>query len=311
MRDENIFFNVIIPTFNRPDKILLAIESVFKQSYQCYKIYAVDDCSTESYSSIDKLVVVGAITYLRMNVNSGVSACRNMAIDYVESGWVVFLDDDDTMQPNYLFVLNKYIRERQLNKCFIWSEVEIIFKNKVVVRKEKDWMLRQCDALEIGTSFGFAIPIEILRGCKFDISFRRGEDTELVVRLLSKGNIPIHIPFVGVRKHETHNERLSFDRRAYIESKVYERIFCMHQEYLFSDSLVFFKFFSIWISVNYENLYFKKGDEVLAMFVRFIKWENTLDAVHLFFKTILKLKLYKYRVFIKSKASAFISSLHS
>jgi len=105
--------SVIIPTFNRFNYLLNAIDSVKKQTYKNVEIIVVNDCSTEKeYYDYDfgKDVIV---IHLEKNSKSIFGyACagyvRNQGINASTGDYIAFLDDDDIWFPNKI--------EIQLNK---------------------------------------------------------------------------------------------------------------------------------------------------------------------------------------------------
>jgi GalNAc5-diNAcBac-PP-undecaprenol beta-1,3-glucosyltransferase len=86
---------VIITTYNRSKLLRKAIESVLNQNFS--QIIVVDDCSSDdTFNTVDFYIQKNKkLSYLKMDKNSGVNACRNRAIHSVFCDWVAFLDDDD------------------------------------------------------------------------------------------------------------------------------------------------------------------------------------------------------------------------
>lgn len=94
--------SVIIPCFNLGKTLSSAIESVIGQSQDNVEIIVVDDCSTDAFT---KEVVTHWEQYLlvlRQEVNRGVSAARNRGIAQARAPYILCLDADDTIEPQYL-----------------------------------------------------------------------------------------------------------------------------------------------------------------------------------------------------------------
>lgn len=86
--------SVIIPTFNRSQKIVRAVRSVLKQDFRDFEIIVVDDGSSDNSS--DALNdYMSCIRYLRQPGNRGVSAARNRGVKSSTAPWISFLDSDD------------------------------------------------------------------------------------------------------------------------------------------------------------------------------------------------------------------------
>lgn len=86
--------SVIIPTYNRSQKVARAIQSVLDQSFRDLEIIVVDDGSTDdTYQCLDRFR--SSIKYIRQLNNRGVSAARNRGIKSSFAPWIAFLDSDD------------------------------------------------------------------------------------------------------------------------------------------------------------------------------------------------------------------------
>ncbi len=92
--------SVIIPTYNRAQFVVKAIESVFRQSVTDLEIIVIDDGSTDDTRTVLK-EYPPRIRYIYQE-NAGVSAARNAGIRLAQGEWVAFLDSDDEWTKDYL-----------------------------------------------------------------------------------------------------------------------------------------------------------------------------------------------------------------
>lgn len=92
--------SIVMPTYNRRDTIVRAIESVRRQSFQDWELLVVDDGSTDG----TKDVVAGLDPRLRLIVqeNKGVAGARNTALAASKGELISFLDSDDAWTPHHL-----------------------------------------------------------------------------------------------------------------------------------------------------------------------------------------------------------------
>lgn len=95
---------IIIPTYNRPDYLRAALETVLAQSYTDYECLVVND-HPDSRGAVDQ--VVGSLNDARLRVihqprNRGHAAARNTAIRQAQGKVIAFLDDDDLWLPDFL-----------------------------------------------------------------------------------------------------------------------------------------------------------------------------------------------------------------
>lgn len=95
--------SVIIPTFNRADKVVRALSSVLYQNFSDYEIIVVDD---GSYDRTPEALTrfEGHIAYIRHPINLGVSAARNTGIRRSKGLFICFLDSDDYWLPEKIAV---------------------------------------------------------------------------------------------------------------------------------------------------------------------------------------------------------------
>lgn len=101
-------YSFIIPVYNVEKVIRRCIDSILYQTIQDFEIILIDDGSSDrsgeicdSYSSRDNRIVV-----IHKN-NAGVSSTRNMGLERVKGQYIIFLDSDDYIEPDYLEVLDK------------------------------------------------------------------------------------------------------------------------------------------------------------------------------------------------------------
>ena len=95
--------SVIIPTFNRAQKVARAVASVLYQTYTDYELIVVDDGSRDH--TPDTLAQFRAhIIRLLHEENRGVSAARNTGIRASRAPLIAFLDSDDYWLPEKLAV---------------------------------------------------------------------------------------------------------------------------------------------------------------------------------------------------------------
>jgi glycosyltransferase involved in cell wall biosynthesis len=102
--------SVIIPTFNRAEKVVRAITSVLDQTFNKFELIVIDD------GSIDKTAeslsqFAGRINIIRHERNLGVSSARNSGIRASQSPFLAFLDSDDYWLPEKLEIQLQFFRE--------------------------------------------------------------------------------------------------------------------------------------------------------------------------------------------------------
>lgn len=97
-------FSVVIPVFNSEKYLSRCIDSIISQDYTDFELVLIDDCSTDgsyavccSYAQTDS-----RIRALRNEKNEGVTVTRNRGIEESTGSFVLFVDNDDYLEKNYL-----------------------------------------------------------------------------------------------------------------------------------------------------------------------------------------------------------------
>ena len=92
--------SVVIPSYNRPDMIRDAIDSVLAQTLRPAEIIVVDDGSKVPYGP--GLARYGPLVRCHRQDNGGLSAARNTGIRLCAEPYIAFIDDDDVWHPRKL-----------------------------------------------------------------------------------------------------------------------------------------------------------------------------------------------------------------
>lgn len=94
--------SVIVATYDRPDRLRVALTSVLEQSYRDFEIIVVNDGHVEVDSVIAPLNSSGRIIGIKHDRNRGLAAARNTGIRMARGKYLAYLDDDDRYFPNHL-----------------------------------------------------------------------------------------------------------------------------------------------------------------------------------------------------------------
>lgn len=96
-------FSVIVPVYNAEQTIEKCINSILVQSVEDFELILIDDGSADSsllicqnYASRDSRII------LFSQSNKGVSSARNKGIELSSGDYLVFVDSDDYVDPDYL-----------------------------------------------------------------------------------------------------------------------------------------------------------------------------------------------------------------
>ncbi len=95
--------DIIMPNYNKSEFLNEAINSVLSQSYKNWKLYIIDDHSSDNSSRILKKYRKNKkIKIFFLEKNRGPSFCRNFGLKKSNSKFIAFLDSDDYWKKNKL-----------------------------------------------------------------------------------------------------------------------------------------------------------------------------------------------------------------
>ena len=103
MNNKSYSIDIILPNFNKSEYLKETIESVLNQTFQNWKLYIIDDCSTDkSFEVLNYYKQNEKINILKLKKNKGPSFCRNLGIRISNSNFISFIDSDDYWDKNKL-----------------------------------------------------------------------------------------------------------------------------------------------------------------------------------------------------------------
>ncbi|MBJ2135080.1 glycosyltransferase family 2 protein [Paraglaciecola chathamensis] len=188
--EKNELVSCIITTFNRPDLVSFAIDSVLKQSYTCVELFIINDCSTKSYSDvIEKYSRYTNVSFHRNENNLGLSASRNKGLSLSNGKYIAFLDDDDIWLPSKLKeqvnILREYPDYVACSSSHIESESNKLVKNTKDTVSLNDLL----GANIIGPPSKVLVKKSRIESIRFDENAKHAEDWDFYLQLLIMGPI--------------------------------------------------------------------------------------------------------------------------
>ncbi len=175
----------IITTYNRPDKLLIALQSVLVQTYPHIEIIIIDDHSTTCYAETLAQLPV-SVRFIRLASNSGACAARNEGVRHAKGQYVAFLDDDDRWMPDKTIIQLHTIAQRDI--CLCGSK--IVETGKLRVLNQKVITLHMLlDRNGICGSSGVFARRTALQDEPFDEQLSNSQDWDLLIRFAAKATI--------------------------------------------------------------------------------------------------------------------------
>lgn len=107
-------YSIIIPIYNVENYIEKCLYSVKYQTIHDWECICVNDGSDDLSSNIVEDIILSCGRMSRYIVihrhNGGVSAARNTALDLSSGKWIQFLDADDSLDTNFLELVDNYMK---------------------------------------------------------------------------------------------------------------------------------------------------------------------------------------------------------
>ncbi|WJN77360.1 glycosyltransferase [Burkholderia anthina] len=97
--------SVLVPHFNLGEYLPRTLDSILASTYENVEIVVVDDCSTDALSclTIERIQTLGGrIRIVRNPMNLGLAATRNVALQHVRGEFILTLDADDLIGPQFI-----------------------------------------------------------------------------------------------------------------------------------------------------------------------------------------------------------------
>ncbi len=115
---------VVIPTFNRAERVVEAVQSVLEQTFRDFELVVVDDGSTDDTGA--RVARFRGQVRLIRQPNRGPSAARNRGVLESESPFLAFLDSDDLWLPRKL--------EKQMTWMASHSDRLVCYTDEIWIR---------------------------------------------------------------------------------------------------------------------------------------------------------------------------------
>ncbi len=110
--------SVVIPSYNRKDKLPACMESVLGQSYGNIELIVVDDASTDGTQELFREMSEPRVVYLRYEENRGACHARNYGAERASGELIAFQDSDDIWHPDKLEKQYRHLKKTGADMCY-------------------------------------------------------------------------------------------------------------------------------------------------------------------------------------------------
>lgn len=187
--------SVIIPTFNRAQRLHVSVESVIGQTYRPIELVVIDDGSSDATPAAmagleQRARQAGLATVFARKENGGCASARNLGLERATGEWIAFLDDDDRWLPEKLAKQVALIAETGASAACCMTR-KLITRGEIIQPPTPERLPQghQPGRYIDGRSDAHLITIVFKRELlpqvgTFDTSLRVSSDTEWIARLV-------------------------------------------------------------------------------------------------------------------------------
>lgn len=188
--------SVIVPVRNGEQYIGRCIRSLLNQTLDSdkFEIIVINDASTDKTKSAIK-TFLGDLIYLENRKRKGLPGTLNVGIKNARGQYIVRVDSDDWVHPEYLNIMYIHLTLNQdldAVSCDYWE----------VNNRQKVLAVKNCEKNPIGCGIMFKIK-DLIKIGLYDKNFLAREEEELIIRFKKHSKLTrIPIPLYRYRKHE-------------------------------------------------------------------------------------------------------------
>jgi len=193
---------VVIPTRNRPERVVHAVESALAQTYPIAEVVVVVDGPDDA-----TVTALGAIGDIRVRpivlaTSDGGNNARNVGAANAKTEWVAFLDDDDEWLPNKLERQLAVAGDNDIVGCrFIarTSKGEAVWPKRLPAEGERfgDYLFSRRSFFngEAGViTSTLLVRKQLIERIPFSLQLKRHQETDWVIRTTSQGSRIVYAP---------------------------------------------------------------------------------------------------------------------
>lgn len=235
MDSQTIDFSIVIPTYNRPDRLQQCLQSITQIDYarDRFEVIVVDDGSTQPMDAVVHPFQTDLNLTLIRKVNGGPAYARNIGAAQARGQYLVFTDDDCQPNPHWLQAIEAQLQHQPpalVGGHTINALPDNLFStaSQLLIDYLYDYYNAACQSPSFFASNNFAMAAEQFRQLGgFDTSFplAAGEDREFCDRWLQHQLPMVYAPEMQVY----HTHHLSLPRFWRQHFNYGRGAYCFHQ----------------------------------------------------------------------------------
>ena len=191
---------IVIPTYHRADIVTRAVESALVQKGDI-EVIVVDDNGQgtieqqHTHSALKPFIDRKKIIYYANEINQGGSYARNVGLKYASGAFITFLDDDDEIDDQKCVKQMKNLMQcgESYSCCYcgyrkIMPDGTVYYNDETVQGDCLRYALSK--SIYVGSGSNLLVRTKVAREIGgYDVSFKRNQDLEFLVRMLTQGKL--------------------------------------------------------------------------------------------------------------------------
>ena len=182
--------SVIVPIYNSEKYLHRCIDSILKQNYTDFELLLIDDGSTDNSGFVcDTYAEKDSRVRVFHQSNQGVSAARNLGLDYVQGEFVTFADSDDYVNQSWLSDFAEKAQKADVifqNAIWHYDDGHTLLRSVTVDEKlsYKEQLALLYPSYFLGYVWAALFKVSIIKehGIRFNPSYAYKEDENFVLK---------------------------------------------------------------------------------------------------------------------------------
>jgi teichuronic acid biosynthesis glycosyltransferase TuaG len=183
--------SIITPAYNAEKFLVDMIRSVQKQTYSCWELIIVNDCSTDDTLAIAQKESQkdNRIKVINLSKNSGAAEARNEGIKQATGRFIAFLDSDDLWASDKLEKQLHFMKTKQIGFSFTNYSMINEKGDRIIKLIECPLTVNYKQLLKNTTIGCLTVMIDRKKLGDFRMPNIQPEDTALWLKILKEGHI--------------------------------------------------------------------------------------------------------------------------
>lgn len=178
---EKDLVSIVVPAYNAEQTVERCARSLLGQSYRNFELLLIDDGSKDqTFAVCQKLAEQDDRVRAIHKANGGVSSARNLGIDESQGRYIVFVDADDWVEPDYL---SNFMENKQPSGLVVCEVTHDDLPHQEPVQKKR-LTIQETQIAVLGTKYILGYPFNKMfdqhlikrNHIRFDEKISMGED---------------------------------------------------------------------------------------------------------------------------------------